>query len=303
MITAVVTVINFLNKINKYFGRSEVLNTTPAEKSTPRPDEQILCLDTADVRRTLRRVNTRKAAGPDNIPGRLLKECADQLAGVLTDIFNTSLKQAVVPSCLKTATIIPVPKKPTISSLNDYRPVALTPIMMKCFERLVKDHITSKLPPTFDPYQFAYRPNRSTEDAISSALHLSLEHLEGRNTHVRMLFLDFSSAFNTIIPQHLISKLAPLGFSTHLCNWLLDFLSNRPQSVRVGNNVSSVISLSTGSPQGCVLSPLLFTLMTHDCCARSTTNHIVKFADDTTVVGLIQDDNRPGLQRGGEPFG
>ncbi|KAL7856384.1 hypothetical protein AOLI_G00199880 [Acnodon oligacanthus] len=154
---------------------------------------------------------------------------------------------------------------------------------------LVKEHVTSKLPPTFDPYQFAYRPNRSTEDAMSS--HLSLEHLEGKNTHVRLLFLDFSSAFNTIIPQHLMSKLAPLGFSTHLSNWLLDFLTNGPQSVQVGNNISSVIPLSTGSPQGCVLSPLVFTLMTHDCSAWSTTNHIVKFADDTTVVALIQDDN------------
>ncbi|KAM4532184.1 uncharacterized protein V3H82_026049 [Fundulus diaphanus] len=69
------------------------------------------------------------------------------------------------------------------------------------------------------------------------------------------------------------------------------FLTNRPQSVRVGQNTSDVITLSTGSPQGCVLSPLLFTLMTHDCVPRFTTNHIVKFADDTTVVGLIRDDN------------
>ncbi|KAI3369842.1 hypothetical protein L3Q82_024428 [Scortum barcoo] len=134
--------------------------------------------------------------------------------------------------------------------------------MMKCFERLVKDHIISKLPPTFDPLQFAYRPNRSTEDAICSALHLSLTHLEEKNTH-----------------------------HSPLCNWLLDFLTERPQSVRVGKNTSSVITLSTGSPQGCVLSPLLFTLMTHDCVPRSATNHIVKFADDTTVVGLIRDDN------------
>lgn len=69
--------------------------------------------------------------GPDNMPARVLKECADQLAGVLTDIFNTWLYQAVAPSCFKTATIIPVPKTTTVSSLKDYHPVALTPIMMK----------------------------------------------------------------------------------------------------------------------------------------------------------------------------
>ena len=162
---------------------------------------------------------------------------------------------------------------------------------MKCFERLVKDHITTALPPTLDPLQFAYRSNRSTEDAVSHAIHLSLQHLEKSNTYVRMLFVDYSSAFNTIIPQHLVDKLGPLGLSPPMCNWILDFLTDRPQSVRVGTNTSNTISLSTGSPQGCVLSPLLFTLMTHDCIARSATNHIIKYADDTTVVGLIRDDD------------
>ena len=75
------------------------------------------------------------------------------------------------------------PKKSTITCFNDFRPVALTPIMMMCFERLVKNHITSALPPAFDLYQFAYRPNRSTEDAISSALHLTLVHLEDKNMY------------------------------------------------------------------------------------------------------------------------
>lgn len=70
----------------------------------------------------------------------------NELAHTLTDIFNTSLTHAVVPSCFKTANIIPFQKNPTISPLNDYRPVALTLIMMNCFERLVKNHIISKLP-------------------------------------------------------------------------------------------------------------------------------------------------------------
>ncbi|KAK3534953.1 hypothetical protein QTP70_002045 [Hemibagrus guttatus] len=79
-----------------------------------------------DVRRAFRRVNTRKAAGPDRISGRVLKSCADQLAPVFTEIFNLSLTQSVIPTCFKESIIVPVPKKTHPASLNDYRPVALT---------------------------------------------------------------------------------------------------------------------------------------------------------------------------------
>ncbi len=225
-------------------------NDTPAQKLPTPPNDQALCLSPADVRKTLSRINPRKAAGPDNIPGRVLKDCAAQLTDVLTDIFNTSLSQAVVPTCLKSTTIIPVPKKSPVSCLNDYRPIALTPIMMKCFERLVMHKIKTSLPNTLDPLQFAYRPNRSTDDAISSTLHLALTHLENKDSYVRMLCIDFSSAFNTIIPQQLINKLNLLGLNNSLCNWILDFLTGKPQSVRVGHNTSSTTTLSTGAPQG-----------------------------------------------------
>ncbi len=62
--------------------------------------------------------------------------------------------------------IIPVPKNSKPSCLNDYRPVALTSIVMEVFERLLKNYICSSIPVTLDPLQFAYRPNRSTDDAI-----------------------------------------------------------------------------------------------------------------------------------------
>uniref|UniRef100_A0A1A8GH13 Reverse transcriptase domain-containing protein n=1 Tax=Nothobranchius korthausae TaxID=1143690 RepID=A0A1A8GH13_9TELE len=273
--------------LNNFYARFDRQNDVVARKSIPPPNDQVLCLTTAEVRKTLSRVNPRKAAGPDNIPGRVLRECAEQLADVFTDIFNISLSSAVVPTCFKATTIVPVPKKSPVSCFNDYRPVALTPTIMKCFERLVMRHIKTLLPPSLDPLQFAYRHNRSTDDAISTALHLALTHLDKKDTHVRMLFIDFSSAFNTIIPQQLIGKLSLLGLNTSLCNWILDFLTGRPQSVRIGNCTSGTTTLSTGAPQGCVLSPLLFTLLTHDCVATHSSNHIIKFADDTTVVGLI----------------
>ncbi len=197
----------------------------------------------------------------------------------------------MVPSCFKKSIIVPIPKKNKITCLNDWRPVALTPIFSKCFEKLVRDYICSVLPASLDPLQFAYRSNRSTDDAIAFTLHTALSHLENKNTYVRMLFVDYSSAFNTIVPATLVAKLQTLGLNRSLCSWILDFLTGRSQVVRMGNNTSSPLILNTGAPQGCILSPLLYSLYTHDCTATHSSNVIVKFADDTTVIGLITDND------------
>ena len=65
-----------------------------------------------------------------------------------------------------------------------------------------------------------------------------------------MLFIDYSSVFNTIVPTKLITKLRNLGLNTCLCNWILDVLKGRTQVVRVGNNTSATLILNTGVPQG-----------------------------------------------------
>ena len=72
----------------------------------------------ANVSKTFKRVNPRKAAGTDVIPSRILRACADQLAGVFTDIFNQSLSQSAVPTCFKRVTIVPVPKKANLRRLK-----------------------------------------------------------------------------------------------------------------------------------------------------------------------------------------
>ncbi|KAL3058249.1 hypothetical protein OYC64_010426 [Pagothenia borchgrevinki] len=194
----------------------------------------------------------------------------------MTDIFNLSLAQTVVPTCFKTTTIVPVPKHSAAAGLNDFRPVALTPILMKCFEKLVLAQLKSCLSPTLDPHQFAYRTNRSTEDAVSITLHTVLSHLEKNNSYARLLF---------------ITKLNDLGIDAPLCNWILDFLTNRPQHVRLDNLSSMTLSLNTGVPQGCVLSPLLYSIFTHDCTPVHGSNTIIKYADDTTVIGLIHNND------------
>jgi gmma-aminobutyric acid receptor subunit gamma/cGMP-dependent protein kinase 2 len=106
--------------------------------------------------------------------------------------------------------------------------------------------------------------------------------MEKRNTYVRMLFNDYSSAFNTIVPSKLITKLKTQGLNISLCNWIRDFLMGPPLGWE---------GRQQHPPQWCVLSPLLYSLFTHDCVAAHDSNTIIKVADDMTVVGLISNDN------------
>ncbi len=114
---------------------------------------------------------------------------------LLVSVCSAGIPKPTYSSPLKTAIIVPVPKCSTVTGLNDYRPIALTPVVMMCFERLVMAHIKDSIDVTVDSHQYAYKKNRSTDDVISSVVHTALTHLESRNSYVRLLFLDFLLGF------------------------------------------------------------------------------------------------------------
>ena len=75
-----------------------------------------------------------------------------------------------------------------------------------------------------------------------------------------------------------------------LTQWLFSFLTGRTHQVRVGKAISCAQTTNTGAPQRCVLSPALFTLYTDDCCSNSDANLLIKFADNTSLTGLVEQD-------------
>ena len=125
------------------------------------------CIQKDEVRATFKKMNIRKAAGPDRISPALLSHCAAQLAPVFSNIFNTSLSQCTVPQCFKQ-----------------------TSAAMKVFEHIILSYLKSCTSLLMDPYQFAYQ----------GCTHYALQHLESPNTYSHILFIDFSSAFNSINP-------------------------------------------------------------------------------------------------------
>ena len=135
-----------------------------------------------------------------------------------------------------------------LMALNDYRPVALTSVPFKCLERLVLNELLCHVEPHLDSQQFAYRKpppppprkGRSVEDATLSYIQVVSRHLDIKNAYVRSLFIDFSSAFNTIIPHILVQKLIDMGVSVHICQFILDFLTDMRQYVHVNGQISSL---------------------------------------------------------------
>ena len=122
------------------------------------------------------------------------------------------------------------------------------------------------------------------------------KHLETPKSYARILFVDFSSAFNTIQPHLLLRKFMNMNVNPSLIKWISDFLTNRTQSVRIKSCQSSTVTINTGAPQGCVLSPLLFILYTNDCVAKDSCCSLVKFADDAALVALLKDSHDDGYR-------
>ncbi len=140
------------------------------EQSDKLKDNQHFIIDPQDVKRAFCSVKTKKSHGPDNICGRIVKYCASELSPIFHYIYNKPLQTQHVPATWKDAVVVPVPKSNCPRAVGDFRPVALTSVLMKIFEKLVRTEIVRQTEHISDPMQFAYRPHRGEEDATLTLL-------------------------------------------------------------------------------------------------------------------------------------
>lgn len=272
--------------INTYFQEINTDQHFIAPDLLPIPDgTRIPILDVNTVRNFMLHLKC-TAVGPDDLPHWLWKEFAHHLAPVITKVFNQSLCQHTVPSAWKTANIRPIPKESPLTACNQLRPISLTSIIMRLFERLVlKQEMSSILKSVIKADQFAFKEGCNTTMALLRSQHYWLKALDGEADHVRVLSFDFSKAFDTVSHKIISEKLKYTKLNPYIINWVISFLSNRKQRVVVDGFTTNYLSINRGVPQGTVLGPILFSLMVNDICAADGKNNLlIKFADDITVT-------------------
>ncbi len=265
---------------SELFVKSEKFSLLPVRKNVSRICDETLVFN------LLRKMKTDKACGSDDILPVLLKKSAETLCNPLCTLINLSFEKSVVPQIWKAADICPVPKSIPVQK-DKLRPISLLPIMSKICENVILSKYGKHLIHSYDDCQFAYRPRSSTVCALISIHEKILCFADDVNIRAtRVVTFDMTRAFDCV-PHHLllscVSKLN-LPDGNNLVNWLNSYLQDRTQRVRLGVTKSSFTSVSSGVPQGSVIGPVLFAVYLSTYKPLYQTVHLVKYADDVSLV-------------------
>jgi hypothetical protein len=236
----------------------------------------------------MRNLKCSAASGPDGLSPFILKHCAAELTDVITVVVNKSLSTGVIPMSWKSSKIVPIPKKnDNPFAETKYRPIACIASLMKVTEHYLLRKIQPVLNSVSDAYQFAYKKKRSTLDAVAYLQHLICSNLDAGCSKFECIFLDFSSAFNTISRQSILDKMNDLGLPSWIVTWIFNYFLNCTQYVFANGTRSESIGNDHGVLQGAVLSPALFSLLT-DSLVSHNSSHLLKYADDTTLANKLK---------------
>ena len=245
-----------------------------------------------DIYMILKDLNPSKAAGPDGINGMVLKKCASRLAKPLSLMYNISYVTGCIPDEWKLASIVPVHKKGDKASVENYRPISLTSLVMKVFERCIKTELLAICEESIDPRQHGFVNHKScTTQMIPfiDSLTLSLNN----RSRTDVIYFDFAKAFDTVSHDLILHKLkTQYNVDGLMLNFIKGYLQGRKQQVVVGGSVSSSKDVNSGVPQGSILGPLLFVLFINDMFSRvSEGTNIALYADDTKIWREIRSWN------------
>lgn len=272
---------------NKYLPLSQSSTSVPHRyEGVPSP-ELDAPFSEAEIREVLHSLNGRSAPGPDGVTNRLLRNLDDKAIQALVKEINRVWEEGVVPETWKRATVVLIPKPGKSPSLDHLRPISLTSCLSKVAEHAVHNRISRYIERNdLFPYNMVgFRPSLSTQDVM---LLLKTQIIDFPSKDVKgVLALDLTKAFDTVKHDYILKEISALNLGVKFFSFVESFLESRTAAIKLGQSVSEPFKLGRrGTPQGAVISPLLFNIAMRKLSASLSkvpnVGHAL-YADDITI--------------------
>ena len=228
--------------------------------------------------------------GCDDIVNIFLKNLPDEYVDYMLRLFNRSWIEETVPNDWKVGLVVPICKPgKCLEDKASYRPITMLSCIGKLIGRLVNKRLQWVLEDRklLSNTQCGFRPNRSTYEQIVCLENFISRAYKNREI-VKVVFVDMKGAFDTVWHNAVLYKLKCLGIHGRMLGWLKSYLSARRFTVLYEGEESAEGVISSGVPQGGILSPLLFNILMSDI-AKCPDVHFSEYADDVAIYAINKD--------------
>jgi len=222
--------------------------------------------------------------GVDDVHNLFLKNMPEKYIECYLKMFNVSWIEEKVPESWKVGLMIPILKPGKSStSTSSYRPITMLSTVGKLMERMVCNRLEFVIESRnlISETQYGFRKGRSTYDSLTYLEHTIRKSLMTGNTCV-VVFVDLKGAFDRVWHMGVIYKLKKLGFKGRILGWLYSYLQDRKFKILLEGKISNERTVTSGVPQGAVISPTLFNVLLSDIPRIEGVTYS-EFADDLAI--------------------